>query len=361
MSSKRIAKDPGLIGVQPQALRHHVPNGVSGVDVSKAAARMPSFDDFDDADDASAPLSVGSDSNAANPSSAPAAAGPTSAMSTDRTNQIFLVDVDLLDDSPYQPRRHYDDETLSELGQSLLVHQEEAIIVRAKPNGRFELVSGHRRTRGARMWEKKQLEARLFTRSDAEAAVSALVTNEAREDLSDYERGLKYAALVESGKNGDGVIKNFEQLAQRMGKSKALISRRVALTKLPPYVLKVLDVYPRAVTINNIAELNKVLEQPHDPQRLVQELQRVALGEISMTALTSIMAASRAADSQQNGGAKTQQLISLQAGSTVYAQIARNDDKRKLTVSLPNVKIDLAEVSKLIADALAAKYGEDPK
>jgi ParB/RepB/Spo0J family partition protein len=359
MSTKRsVMKDPGLIGAHSQTLRHHVPNGVSGVDVSKAVARMPSFDNDDD-DDAppAAPGHAGDVSGreiAPTPPSAPLAAG-------DSANQIFLVNVDLLDDSPYQPRRHYDEETLSELGQSLLVHQEEPIIVRAKPNGRYELVSGHRRTRGARMWEKKQLEARLFTRSDAEAAVSALVTNEAREDLSDYERGLKYAALVESGKNGDGVIKNFEQLAQRMSKSKALISRRVALTKLPSYVLKVLDVHPRAVTINNVAELNKVLDQPHDQEKLVQELLRVALGEISMTALTSIMAASRVADGQPAGAAKTQQLISLQSGSTVYAQIARNDEKRKLTISLPNEKIDLAEVGKLVADALAAKYGEESK
>lgn len=356
-TSKRPTKDPGLIGATPAAApppkRHHVPAGVSGVDVSAAVARMPNFG-VDEEEEAPGPVPP----HTAPPSPAflRSSSGADGRSAEQSKDLIFKVDVDLLDDSPYQPRRKYDEQALSELGQSLLVVQEEAIIVRPKPNGRWELVTGHRRTRGARMWDIKQLDARLFSRSDAEAAVSALVTNEAREDLSDYERGLAYVALVDAGKNGDGVIKNYEQLAQRLGKSKSLISRRVQLTKLPAYVIAVLDEHPRAVTINNIAELNKALDMKPDQEKLVQTLLRVALGEISMTALTSIIAAQAAG--HQAGGNKSQQIISLQAGSAVYAQLVQNTDKRRLTINFPNENIDVDEASKLIAETLATKFGQ---
>lgn len=337
-------KKTGLGAAQP---KHLVPPGVSGKDVSRAVARMPQMP--------AALRGAGTD-GATGAANAPTVFdAPAPSPTVQERDGIFLVEVALLDDSPYQPRRKYNEDTLSELGESLQHAQEEAIVVKPKADGRFELVSGHRRKRAALMWDITHLEARFFRRGDEELAISALITNDAREDLTDYERGMAYVALVEAGKRGEGPIKTFDQLAKRMGKSKSLLSMRVALTKLPPYVTAVLDNAPGAVTVNNVAELKKVLDKAHDPDKLVQNLLRVAAGEISMTALTSIMAAQ--SGTSANGGNKSHQLISLQAGTRVYAQLVQNNEKRKLTINLPDDGIDVDEVSKIVTEALAAKFG----
>lgn len=330
-------KRTGLLSTKPQAApKHIVPPNVSGQDVSSAVARLPQMPESFEAPPAA--------------ETAPSSPAP----SPSDHDVIFKVDVDLLDDSPYQPRLVYEETALSLLGESLMAAQEEAIVVKAKPDGRYELVSGHRRTRAARMWGIPKLDARFFRRGDEELAISALVTNDAKEDLTDYERGKAYLAILDAATAGFGSIKNQDQLAKRLGKSKGLISGRIALTKLPDYVIEVLEAKPNAVNRHSLAEFKKVIEAPHDRDLLVECLHRVGNGEITMTALMSIMAA-RA--SKPTGGSRTQAVISLQKGTTVYAQLVQDTQKRKLTINIPRNGIDLDEASKVVAEALAAKFG----
>jgi ParB family chromosome partitioning protein len=295
---------------------------------------MPSFDDEETGESGPALMESG-------------------ALATHRrqAGRFFHVNVELLDDSPYQPRRTYDEGALSALAESLRHFQEEAIVVKLKDNGRYELVSGHRRKRAAALAQIRSLEARLFERGDDEAAISALVTNEAREDLSDYERALSYRALLDSGRKG-GAIKTQDQLGQRIGRGQSLVAKRLALLKLPKSILDLLDEFPRAVTVNSLAELNRVLATHPAEDRLIAELRRVAQGQISMATLASILVSSRAT---QAGVEQPRQSLSLQLGSRLFAQATPNHSKRQVMIKLPG-ECDLDEVAELVMDAIRVRY-----
>ena len=326
---KRPMKESGLVG-QP---RHIVAPNVSGRDVSAAAARMPRFDDDDQG------AETGRDGL------------PRSSAVQPEIGKIFSVLVELLDDSPYQPRRKYDEEALAALAESLGHFQEEAIVVKAKADGRFELVSGHRRKRAALLAQLATLEARLFTRSDHEASISALVTNEAREDLTDYERALSYRSQLDAGRNG-GPIKTQDQLGQRIGRGQSLVAKRLALLKLPGFVLDVLNEFPRAVTVNSLPEFNRVLGTAPDEAKLVAALRRVAAGEINMTALASIFASERAARERAD---TPRQPLSLQLGTRLFAQATPNVARREVMIKLPG-DCDIEEVAALVMEAIKARY-----
>ncbi len=166
----------------------------------------------------------------------------------------FLVEISLLDDSPYQHRRAYDPATIDELSATLEQGgQLEAIKVRAKSNGRYELLSGHRRTRAARNIGWTHLKAALESVDDQTAAVQLIVSNEQHEHVGDYERGCGYQTLLGLG---------FDQktISQRVGVTKSVVSDRLAFFKLPPALLEVLDQYPLAMGKQNLPKLRRILD-----------------------------------------------------------------------------------------------------
>lgn len=166
----------------------------------------------------------------------------------------FLVDISLLDDSPYQHRRTYDPASIDELSATLEQGgQLEAIKIRAKSNGRYELLSGHRRTRAARNIGWTHLKAALETIDDQTAAVQLIISNEQHAHVGDYERGCGYQTLL-------GLGLDQKTIAQRVGVSKTLISDRLAFFKLPPTLLAVLDQYPLAMGKQNLPKLRRILD-----------------------------------------------------------------------------------------------------
>lgn len=97
------------------------------------------------------------------------------------------VAVKLIDPSPFQPRKHFDEESLKRLGETIRDDGLIQPIVVRQMNGRFELVAGERRVRGARLVGVKELLARVANLDDHTARKMALWENLHREDLSPVE------------------------------------------------------------------------------------------------------------------------------------------------------------------------------
>ena len=97
------------------------------------------------------------------------------------------IPVDLIDPSPWQPRKIFNAKKLEELAelidaQGLL----QPIEVRAI-NNRYQLVSGERRLRAHKLLQKRYIQAFVIVITDEEASARALVENLGRENLVDYE------------------------------------------------------------------------------------------------------------------------------------------------------------------------------
>lgn len=171
---------------------------------------------------------------------------------------VQKLDVSLLDDSPYQPRLTYDPATLRELADSIrAAGQQEPIKVRQKPNGRYELISGHRRKLSAVLIGLAELDAYVVQASDEEAQRSTLLANEARENLTDYERAKLYQLAMALG-----LGKTQQAVAAYFGTSQGRVSRCMAMLTLPDEYLERLEKDSGAISASEAAEIREQLRAP---------------------------------------------------------------------------------------------------
>ncbi len=129
--------------------------------------------------------------------------------------------------SPFQPRRHFDDEALRELAQS--IQQQgllQPIVVRERPQGGFELIAGERRWRAAQQAGLSKIPALVRRVSDKEASALALIENVQREDLSALEEAMGMARLR------DEFELTQQQIADAVGKSRVAIANLLRLLNL---------------------------------------------------------------------------------------------------------------------------------
>jgi ParB family chromosome partitioning protein len=142
------------------------------------------------------------------------------------------VPLHLIDPNPHQPRAAMDPIALRELAASIKASGVlQPVILRAGPQGRFELVAGHRRTEAARLAGLDHIPALL--RSDAteeQQAEWALVENIQRQDLNAIERAKAYRSYV------DKFHLTHAQAAERLGEDRATISNFLRLLELNPGV-----------------------------------------------------------------------------------------------------------------------------
>jgi len=137
------------------------------------------------------------------------------------------VDIELIDPNPFQPRTNFDDESLSELAESISkLGIIQPITVRLL-DGRYQLISGERRFRAAKLAGLKTLPAFIRTADDQGMLEMSLVENIQREDLNAIEVAISYQRLI------DECSLTQDALSERVGKKRATISNYLRLLKLP--------------------------------------------------------------------------------------------------------------------------------
>ncbi|CAA9437861.1 MAG: Chromosome (plasmid) partitioning protein ParB [uncultured Rubrobacteraceae bacterium] len=126
-----------------------------------------------------------------------------------------------------QPRRTFPQSGLEELAASIReVGVLQPLVVRSTPGG-FELIAGERRLRAAKEAGLDRVPVLIRQAGDNESMELALVENLQRENLSPLETAAAYQALMD----GFGLTK--DQLASRLGKSRAAVTNTLRLTQLP--------------------------------------------------------------------------------------------------------------------------------
>jgi ParB family chromosome partitioning protein len=145
--------------------------------------------------------------------------------------RVAEVAVDRIRPNPYQPRQEFGEEALDELAASIeQLGMIQPVTVRAMGDGEFEIISGERRLRAARRAGMERLPAFVREATSEEMLEMALVENVQREELNPIEVALGYQRLVEEC----GLTQ--EEVAEKVGKSRASVSNFLRLLRLPPRV-----------------------------------------------------------------------------------------------------------------------------
>jgi ParB family chromosome partitioning protein len=141
-----------------------------------------------------------------------------------------------IEPNPDQPRTHFEKSALDALATSIATAGLlQPLIVRPVPGGRYELIAGERRWRAAQQAGLDRVPAVIRTSPEDERLQQALIENMVREDLNPVEEARACAALVDDL----GISK--EELARRVGRSRASISNLIRLLDLPDDVQGLLE------------------------------------------------------------------------------------------------------------------------
>ena len=144
---------------------------------------------------------------------------------------IMKIPLDLIDPNPFQPRHNFNEEEIGELAQTIKEHGLIQPITVRKFNGRYQIVSGERRTRAARIAGLSTIDAYVHELlSDKNMGEWALIENIQRVDLNIVEVAQSYQQLIE--KHGY----THEDLAKSVGKSRSVVTNTLRLLKLPESV-----------------------------------------------------------------------------------------------------------------------------
>ena len=150
---------------------------------------------------------------------------------TSGSSAINEIDIDKISPNPDQPRTSFDEEALEELAMSI---RELGIIqpltLRSVGDNAYQIISGERRYRAAKLAGLDSVPAYVRTANDSELTEMALIENIQREDLNAIEIALTFKKLIEQYKLTQ------ERLSERIGKKRATIANFLRLLKLPAEV-----------------------------------------------------------------------------------------------------------------------------
>jgi len=200
----------------------------------------------------------------------------------DYDNAEKVVDINISDivDFPNHPFKVIDDDKMNETVESVkkygVIH---AIIVRKNKEGKYEIISGHRRKRACEIARKEKIPCIVKDLSDEEATILMVDSNLQREEILPSEKAfafkMKLEALKHQGRKIDindndtsvPMAQNFDNLTSReivgkeAGESQDQVRRYIRLTELIPEILQMVDdkriAFRPAVELSYLSEENQ--------------------------------------------------------------------------------------------------------
>lgn len=140
-----------------------------------------------------------------------------------------------IEPKPDQPRKHFDEEALQQLADSISKHGLlQPIIVRESAGGFYQIIAGERRWRASKLAGLLEVPVIIMEADALKAAEIAIIENIQREDLNPYEEASAYQSLMNQ------YDLTQEQVAEKVGKSRSAVANTMRLLDLPDEVLEML-------------------------------------------------------------------------------------------------------------------------
>lgn len=156
-------------------------------------------------------------------------------MKTESSGSLF-VPISQVESYSGQPRKHFDEESLQELADSITQHGIiQPLTVRKLSSGYYQIIAGERRWRAARLAGLQEVPVIVMEADDRKAAELAMIENLQREDLNPMEEAAGFQSLI------DTYHMTQEEAAQRVGKSRSAVTNALRLLGLTPSVRKLVE------------------------------------------------------------------------------------------------------------------------
>jgi ParB family transcriptional regulator, chromosome partitioning protein len=169
-------------------------------------------------------------------------------------DQIYELEIDLLEPNPLQPRGLITPESLAELAESIRAHGILEPLVIAKTPAGYQIVAGERRWRASKLIGLNKVPVVIRETTPQGMLEMAIVENVQRVDLNPLERAQAYKRLMDEFNLGNA------EIADRVSKSPSYISNTIRLLTLPD-ALK--DALMAGQTTEGHSRALAALEDPH--------------------------------------------------------------------------------------------------
>jgi ParB family chromosome partitioning protein len=224
--------------------------------------------------------------------------------------QIREIPVGKILPNPAQPRLSYEEDSLTELADSIREHGVLQPILVRPVGSQYELIAGERRWRASRLAQRESIPAIVAEFDDESALEVSIIENLQREDVSPLEEAAMFRKMTELGYS-------VRQLAQKIGKDKGYVENRMRLADAPPEIRELVSV--RKDTISHAYELMKIGDE-RTRRRLAK---KVAAGELTLARLR-VLSGSDTSDDDRDGRPKRRARTA--AGQVAVAKAARAAD-----------------------------------
>ena len=215
-----------------------------------------------------------------------------------------------------QPRRDFDEQSLSELADSIALHGLlQPIAVRPNSDGNYTIIAGERRWRASRMAGLDKVPVIIKEVDEKELKELALIENLQREDLNAVEEALGFKSLM------DTYNLTQEQVSERLGKSRSAVANTLWLLSLSDKELEALR--SGAISAGHARALLSC-----DDEETREKMLSLALGGASVRELEKMAAAVKKQPGKKPAGRKEK--------PTFHSEVEillKNELHRKVTVT----------------------------
>ena len=190
---------------------------------------------------------------------------------------IININLDLLVPNKYQPRKVFNDVSISELAESIKEYGILNPILVRKQGEKYEIIAGERRVRAAKIAGLTTIPAIVKEVEDTKMAELALIENIQRENITPIEEAMSYEQIL------DTTDITEEKLSKMIGKSQSIIANKMRLLTLPKEIQD-------AVINKQISEKHaRVLQSEENKEKQKELLKKIIAEKISVKELENIM------------------------------------------------------------------------
>ena len=258
------------------------------------------------------------------------------------TGRVIYLHPDVLHPNPNQPRKRFSPDGLEELAASIREHGVLQPLTVRKVDGSFELVSGERRLRAARMAGLSEVPCIVIDVDGVCSSLLALVENLQRRDLDFLEEAMALDRLIHT------YDLSQEEAARRIGKSQSAVANKLRLLRLEEPVVDALHRY--GLTERHARALLRLCDG-EQRLRAVEHIGKAGMNVAAAEAYIDRLAAENQTTPPHRRSAyiikdvrlflnSVERGIRLMQGAGVGAQVARQDTDSEicLTVRIPKTR-----------------------
>lgn len=265
---------------------------------------------------------------------APASSMSQAAAARENARKIPVAEIV---DSPYQPRLKYDPEEIDRLSETMdTAAHADPIKVRVV-NGKYELISGHRRIRAARSLGWTEIDAYVEDLTDQEAQAKTLLLAVGSVGLADYEYALMFATALR-----EGLCKTQREVASYFGQSTVKVSGCLDMLKLPAKIVRMLDTKPDLFGYQTGAVIKKLCaDYPDNLTDIERGVQRLLEGAAQNSLKSWVLQAIKG--QAERGGAEPNLITN---GRRLIFTTKISADQRSVVVNCKVPDLDIAAFEK---------------